>query len=267
MQLDTETCKQIASAISGLKGSVSYGYPSLQARHAQIQAKLDALESFFRKLAELGENNENKLSSTQKIHVANQPGLVYNGTYTGSVSKLASGRTASAIGAASYAVGATSAAYKNDYVSSYGAVSALEANAQGKAYLRLVKNKKFDPKLDVEASASAHLAGVEGNAKIGNDWINAEIGAAAEVGAVYGEAQATFSKDEQVISAQVGAAAARGECSLAFELADAKVTVGVSGSVGSVEAGFRYANEPGHWEISTNGALFAGGGVRIQVEY
>lgn len=267
MQLDTETCKQLASAIAGLKGAVSFSYPSLQSRHEQIQAKLDSLQSFFLRLAELGENNENQLSSSQHIHIANLPGVVYNGTYKGTVSGLASGRAAQAIGEASYAVGATSAAYKNDYVSTYGAVSALEANAQGKAYLRLIKNKQFDPKLDVEASASAHLLGAEGKAKIGNDFVNAEIGAAAEVGALYGEAQATFSKDEQVLSAQVGAAAARGECSLAFELADAKVTVGVSGSVGSVEAGFRYANEPGHWEVSTNGALFAGGGVRIQVEY
>lgn len=70
-----------------------------------------------------------------------------------------------------------------------------------------------------------------------------------------------------MINAQLGAAAARGECKLVIDLAGRTVTLGAAGSVGSVEAGFAYTNTPGTWKVSVNGALLAGAGFSIRIDY
>lgn len=267
MKLDTAQCIQIADAIGALKQSQAFDEPSLQSRHEQIQAKLSAMESFFRKLAQMVEANENQLCSTRQIAVADQAGGYAAGQIQGLNGSLLAGRVASASGTMGIAVGAASYAWSSDYANAQVKVSALEGSVSGKAYLQLLKGKQLDPSLRLEAAGNAHLAAAEVNAGVDLDNAAASIRAAGEVGAVYGSAQAVLSKDEQTLSAQVGAAALRGECTMAFELANIRVSVGVSGSVGSMEAGFEYSNKPGTWQVGVNGALFAGGGLRLQVEY
>lgn len=267
MILETRDFSQLADAIAALKKSQSFKNPALQNRHGQIQRKLSSLERFFRTLASMSEENENTLLSRQKIQVPASSGGYAYGSGSGSLAGIAAGGSCRLTGAAGYALGAASAAWSGQYAEASLQGCALSASVSGSAYLRLMQGKKFSPSLRLEAQGSAALASGAVSGRVGNDLAGLSLEAVGEAGSVYGEARAVFSVDEQVISAQIGAAAARGECVLAFDLADIRVSVGISGSVGSVEAGFEYANQPGNWQVSLNGALFAGGGLRIEVDY
>lgn len=269
MKLDTQDCRRIAEAIGGLKGSKSFSNASLNWRHAQIQDSLGDLQAFFLRLAELVETNEDTLSSPSfpAPVLAGASGFYASGSLRGNLGSLVKGRTLTLSGAAGYVVGRAEGAWHSGPFYAGIEVSGPQANVQGSASLRLMKNRTFQPELKASVYAGASLASGAVKAGIGNDDLGVRVSATGEVGSVYGQARAAFSVDEQVISAQVGAAAARGECSLAFDLADLKITIGLSGSAGSVEAGFEYASEPGSWQVGVNGALFAGAGLKIRVEY
>ncbi len=229
--------------------------------------RLDALESFFSRLADLVENNETNLAGVNRIQIGDSPGFHADGGTSGSLSRLLSGKTASAWGSLGYTLGAAGSTWSNEWgsVSLNGAV--LEGNVEADASFRAMRKGSFDPRLEIQASGSAHLAAAEASASAYWGPVGIEGSARGEIGAVYGEAHAVFSVDEQVISAQIGAAAARGECVFAFEIADFQVTIGLAGSIGGIEAGFEYANEPGTWQVEAKGALFAGAGLRIRVDY
>lgn len=267
MKLDTSQCEQIANAIAALKGSQSFPDASLQQRHEQIQAKLSSLESFFRKLAQLVEENENSLANVPPIEISTTSGLSYSGSTTGSWAALATGKSIGATLSANYSLGSSQSAWVSENAQATTNVGALEGSVQGKASIQILKDKKFNPELDLEVNAKGHLVAGQLEAGVKQGIFGASASAQGEIGAVYGTAKATFSVNEQVLKAQVGAAAARGQCSLAFELAGLKVTIGLSGSFGGVEAGFEYSNRVGQWQMGVNGALFAGGGLKIQVDY
>lgn len=265
--LDTEQCNRIADALANLQQSQSFDDPSLQSGHNQIQNQIQLIENFFRRLATMVETNENKLISNQSIYLGSSTGFKVDANSSGSIPSLLKGRSASAIGNIAYTgmlVGSSQSI--GPFFGSAG-ISAIEGNLSGKASFRLMKGKKLYPELKLQAQGDAHVAAANVMGGVNLGLVNSSIRAAGEVGAIYGHATAVLAPDQQVLSAQVGAAAVRGECVLAVELADIKVTIGISGSLGSVEAGVHYSNEPGSWEIGANGALFAGGGLRIRVDY
>ncbi len=267
MRLDTDDCRRIAQCLRSLKVSGYFDNPLLQSRHAGILRRLDALESFFNRLADLVENNEITQSSVNRIQIHDSPGFTVQGGTSGSVSRLINGRTVSAWGDLGYTLAAGGTAWSSSWGSASIQASAVEATISADASFRAMRGKTFNPRLEVQAIGSAHLAAAQTSASADLGFVGVEGVARAEIGAVYGEAHALFSMDEQVISAQIGAAAARGECVFAFEIADFRVSIGMSGSVGSFEAGFEYANEPGTWQIEAKGALFAGAGLRIRIDY
>ena len=269
MKLDTSQCEQIADAIAALKSSQSFPDASLQSRHESIQSKLSALEAFFRRLALLVEENEEALAKISPIEISDVSGASYSGSTSGSVASLLTGKSVSGSLNANYALGATHSTWASESGNALATttIGAIEGSVQGKASLQVLKDKKLAPQLELEASAKGHLMAGSLNASLKEGVLAASIAACGEVGAVYGNAKAAFSLDEQVFKAQVGAAVARGECSLAFELLGIKLTIGVSGSFGGVEAGFEYSNKVNQWTMGFNGALFAGGGLRIQLDY
>lgn len=270
MKLETQDCKRIAQAFAELKQSQIFSNPALNARHEQIQQKLTDLETFFNHLSEMVETNETALLGRSVRMPFTGSGFAQNyadGSIRGDLSSLARGRTVTLAGGAGYALAASGSSWQSGPFYAGCRLSALEAEVQGNASIRLMKNRRFNPDIQLEAAAGARLAAGSIQAGVQSENFGLEAAASGEVGAVYGQAKASFSVDEQVLSAQVGAAAARGECSLSFQLADLKVTIGVSGSLGSVEAGFDYSSTPGSWQMGVNGALFAGGGIRIQVDY
>lgn len=267
MILDTEQCNRIANALANLKQSQAFEDPGLQAGHARIQSQISLIENFFRRLATMVENNETGLIESNQIYTGTHTGLVINSRTTGSVGALAKGRTFGAIGELAYTGILAQSAKSIGPFFGEAAISGIEGDISGEASFRLTKGKQLYPELKVQVQGDAHLAAAKVAGGVDAGLVAASIGAAGEVGAVYGDATAIFSPDQQVLSAQVGAAAVRGECTLAIEVANIRVTIAVTGSLGSVEAGFHYANEPGSWEIGANGALFAGTGLRIRVDY
>ncbi len=267
MNLDTNQCNQIADAIAALKGHQFFSESTLQARHESIQAKLSALESFFRRLAQLVEDNEKSLAKLSPIEISDTSGFSHSTSTTGSVASILTGKSVSGSLSANYALGATHSAWTTDTIVATTDVGALEGSIQGKASLQVLKDKKINPQLELEVSGKGHLVAGKLNASLKEGPFQANVAALGEVGAVYGSAKAAFSLDEQVLKAQVGAAVARGECSLAIELMGIKLTIGFSGSFGGIEAGFEYANKANQWTMGFNGALFAGGGLRIQLDY
>lgn len=265
--LDTEQCNRIADALANLQQSQYFADSSLQVRDQQIQNQIHLIENFFRRLSTMVENNEEQIVANQQIYVGSKTGWTMDANASGSIPSLLKGRTANANLNLAYTgmlVGATKSV--GPFFGRAG-ISAIEGNVLGKANFRVVKNKKLYPEMKVQLQGDAHLAAASAMGGVNLGMVQSSIQTTAEVGAVYGNATAVLSPDQQVLSAQVGAAAVRGECVLAIQLADIKVTIGVSGSLGSVEAGVHYSNEPGSWEIGANGALFAGGGLRIRVDY
>ncbi len=269
MKLDTTQCEHIADAIAALKSQQTFSEASLQSRHESIQSKLTALESFFRRLALLVETNEESLSKISPIEISDVSGASYSATASGSVASLLTGKSISGTLKANYALGATHSTWTSESGNALATttIGAIEGSVQGKASLQILKDKKFNPKLEIEASGKGHLMAGTMNASVKEGSLKASAMATGEVGAIYGSAKAAFSVDEQVLKAQVGAAVARGECSLAIELLGVKLTIGLSGSFGGVEAGFEYSNKVNQWTMGFNGALFAGGGLRIQIDY
>lgn len=265
--LDTEQCNRIADALANLQQSQSFADSDLQARHQQIQNQICLIENFFRRLSTMVESNEDKLLLNHQIYVGSNTGLTMDANSSGSIPSLLKGRAASANATLAYTgmlIGGTKSI--GPFFGKAG-ISAIEGNVSGKARFRITKDKKLYPELSLQAQGDAHLAAASVMGGVNLGVVNSSIQTTAEVGAVYGHATAVLTPEKQELSAQVGAAAVRGECVLAIELADIKVSIGVSGSLGSVEAGIHYSNEPGSWEIGANGALFAGGGLRIRVDY
>lgn len=265
--LDTEQCNRIADALANLQQSQSFSDPNLQARDHQIQNQIHLIENFFRRLSTMVENNENRLIFNQDIYVGSHTGLTVNTNSSGSIPSLLKGKALGAKANLDYTGMLVGSAKSIGPFFGQAGISAIEGNISGKASFRVLKDKKLYPELNLQAQGNAHIAAASVMGGVNLGMVQTSIRTAAEVGAVYGHATAVLAPEKQVLSAQVGAAAVRGECVLAIELANIKVTIGISGSLGSVEAGVHYSNEPGSWEIGTNAALFAGGGLRIRVDY
>lgn len=267
MTLDTQDFRALAVSIRALKQSASFTSPILNSRHAQIMNSLDQLAAFFERTADLIENNEASLYDRRVVYVANTPGWNTSFVTHGTGAGLLRGRTVNAVMGANYAYQAGGWTWSQDHLYAYANYDWLSIGISGNVGFRLMKNNQINPRLSLQTQGQAHLFGAETAAGVDLGLFDASVRAAGEVGSVRGEAKCIFSVDEQVISAQAGAALARGECEMAFDLAGLTITMGLSGSVGSVEAGFEYANTPGVWGVSVNGALLAGAGLSVRVEY
>lgn len=267
MTLDTQDYRAIAASLRALKQSLAFSSPVLNSRHLQIQNQLESLASFFERIAGLVENNEQSLYDRRAVYVANAPGWNASFTTRGTGAGLLRGRTVCALMEASYAWKAGGAAWSQNHLYSSANYDWMALGASSTASFRLLKNNRINPRLELSAQGHAHAFGAEGIAGVDFGLLDASVRAAGELGTVYGEGTCIFSIDEQVINAQLGAAAARGECELVIDLAERTVTLGAAGSVGSVEAGFAYTNTPGTWEVSVNGALLAGAGFSIRIDY
>ena len=266
MTLETQDFRQIASALSSLRSSLWFTNPVLASRHTQIQNQLMALAGFFNRIALLVEQSESSLASRQKSYVAQSPGFNASYSASGSLNGLMRGRSASITGDFDYAAIAGSNTWSSGGASSSFSADMLAVSGNAGAAFRLKKNDRYDPSLSLTASASGHVAGAEATAGYSAGAFEAQVRAAGEAGVAYAEAEAVISSDEVTLSAQAGAALARGECELAIELAGVRVTFGLSGSLGSVEAGFGYSAKANEWETSVNFGLLAGAGLSVRVE-
>lgn len=266
MILDTRDYRQIASQLRALCGSAMFSNPMLNSRHAQIQSQLRSLASFFDKLADMAENTENQIMHTRPVIVTNTPGWNISFSTSGSAAGLLAGRTGRVYGSASWTCAAGQSVWSSHGAYASISTDALSLSASASASLRLMQNKTFNPRLDIAVQAGAHAGAAEFVAGYDAGLLDASIRAAGEVGSAYGEARCVLSASEQVFVVQAGAALARGECEIAIDLAGLRVTLGLSGSIGSAEFGASYSSKPGVWEVSANAGFLAGAGVMIRVE-
>lgn len=121
----------------------------------------------------------------------------------------------------------------------------LDGEIKSSISARIWKNKKFDPRIVLNAESSLALLSSTVNARIGNSK-------------VYASARAT---------GQVGVAALRGETRCVLNILGAKVTLTAQGSVGSAEANFSYHFSSREWEIGSKLGFIAGLGFKINVSY
>ena len=135
----------------------------------------------------------------------------------------------------------------------------LDGEIKSSISARIWKNKKFDPRIVLNAESSLALLSTTVNARIGNSKVYASARATT--------CKAAFSRKEQSFEAGVGVAALRGETRCVLNILGAKVTLTAQGSVGSAEANFSYHFSSREWEIGSKLGFIAGLGFKINVSY
>ena len=143
----------------------------------------------------------------------------------------------------------------------------LDGEIKSSISARIWKNKKFDPRIVLNAESSLALLSSTVNARIGNSKVYASARATGQVGVAYATCKAAFSRKEQSFEAGVGVAALRGETRCVLNILGAKVTLTAQGSVGSAEANFSYPFCSREWEIGSKLGFIAGLGFKINVSY
>lgn len=266
MTLDTRDCNTLADLLAGLRHNLVFTSPSLQSRHTQIQNQLQSMEAFFRNLGTMAENTDRSLQR-RITPVSSLPGVHFTGRTSGSLTGLSRGRALKAYGSANCTLGACSWSGSTSMASGSLSLAFFELSVSGSASFYAFSKGRFSPRLVLGANASARLASGSIGGRLGNETVALSASAAGEAGALYAGGSLVLSLDEQVLQAQAGAAAVRGECSFAIETLWGTITVTASGSIGSIEAGFGWHSREGQWVIEANGALLAGAGLRVQVDY
>ena len=145
---------------------------------------------------------------------------------------------------------------------------AAHVGLEGEAYASLFNAEgKLDPQAAAYASASACLAQASLSLQTNVPYIGATAKVSGSLGAVYAEAQAVLSKEEQTLKLKAGAAAVTGEAQCAFDVFGIKVTLSGSASLGCAEAELTYTHKNREWEFGSKLGFIAGLGFRVKVEY
>ena len=266
MRIETDVCRQLATCIQNLQAFVVVP-DDLSSTHAQVQNSLNRLTIYFSQLAASAETAEQGI--TFRDHFS--PGTLKtthseNWNLARQIKKQSAQTTFSGTLSKSWKEAQfRKSTAKTTFTSSLGVVS---LQASGKAGIRIWKDKAFDPRLDAKVEGS--LSALSGKASW--TWkpasgIRTTISGKGEAGVLYGKCEAVLSKDEQSFEAALGAAALRGECSLAFTMFGASVTITGSGSIGSAEANISYHHRNREWEFGSKLGFIAGAGFKVKVNY
>ncbi|MEY8379752.1 hypothetical protein [Ileibacterium valens] len=267
MKIDTEVLNELAARIESLKSAPALQTPELIYRQNEINSILNGMITFCRSLASLADETENSMFRDVEIIHGGEQGFSAFYKVSGKPENFLRGSTIKASGEAKYSLYGTEAVLENENSYITGTFNSLSLGIAGSAAIRMMKKDSFDPMIKLQANIGGNLANASVGGGVGNNMLGASVEAVGEVGAVYANAEAILSTDEIGLEAQVGAAAARGECSLSFNLMDVKLTLTGEGSVGSAEAGFEYHHSAREWEVGSKLGFIAGLGVKIKVEY
>ncbi|MCF0260939.1 MAG: hypothetical protein HUJ54_13850 [Erysipelotrichaceae bacterium] len=267
MRLNTSQAAEFSSRIGALNAIGSDVDSSLQGRVNSIREGIAALQAFFMRLQAMGEQTEQSLMNDLPFAAEVSSGFSAGWSASGNLAALAAGASAAVKGHMSYALGSASAVYEGEYLSASVSAAVLQGKASGTASVRLMDEGRFSPEVNAAAGVQGSLLASAASASVSTPYASAKASAAGEVGAVYAGASAVINPNEIRMEAAVGAAALRGECSFAFSLFGATVTVTGSGSVGSAEAGLSFAYSNREWEIGSKLGFIAGLGFKLKVEY
>lgn len=242
MNGDSIACQNLSLEYKALASRpLSSKDPTINERQYRIAKEIMDIANYLSKSASLIESCEHKQSAWK-------PGKVNLIKYTNLnlVSQLTK-QSRYSYGSVRYTKSFKE--WNKNYTKPYFHVGAnatlLDGEIKSSISARIWKNKKFDPRIVLNAESSLALLSSTVNARIGNSK-------------VYASARAT---------GQVGVAALRGETRCVLNILGAKVTLTAQGSVGSAEANFSYHFSSREWEIGSKLGFIAGLGFKINVSY
>lgn len=268
MRTDTDALKGYSASLRGLQ---SWGYRSSAAygTHLEVQNSLNRLALWFETAATQAEQTETALASVTSVWKPGTMQVSHTEVWNlgqqlkkKPVTTTFSGTVSTSLAAARFTHSGAHHRFDTD-------VRVFDTQASGSVGLKLWdKKKRFSPEARIQAEASMSAACVTGNYRVfSGTGMSGSLRVRGETGAVYAKAEAVLSKDEQTLEASVGAAAFRGECSLAFSLLGCTVTITGEGSVGSCEAGLSYRHMNREWEFGSKLSFIAGTGFKVNVRY
>lgn len=268
MKLDTNQCAEISRWLSSVPPFLSGLDPRLYARAKGILDGIQELKAFFDRLEQMGQATEQSVMNSLPYSASTgTPGLSAGWSANGNVMGLMAGSSASLRGNLHYALSGASAVYQAEHVTASASVSALQASAVGYGSLKLMKDGQFSPRIKANAKVQGSVLAVSSSASVSSLGGSASASLCAEAGAVYAGASAVFSPTEASVDLGVGAAAVRGECTIAFTVLGSTITLTGSGSLGSAEASLSFGYKNREWEIGSKLGFIAGLGFKLKVEY
>lgn len=281
LKVDTNQYHSLAHRVRNLiNHSIALHSQNQRIRHGKIQSKLHALADYLETTAISFEHLESKRTSKDVNSVAFQKntGLTekskkqkihtYHSFHPNVESLALKGNgSAKAEAGMQYTYGKIHRVYGNEAANLTVNAAVGKVKAKGSAELSLWKDKKWDPKLKINAQAGVTaLSGtIYGRAGIKNVYVDAS--ATGDVGTVYANATAVITPNEQTIDAGIGASALKGEVKTSFHFFGANVTLTGQGSVGSAEANVSYHHRAREWEFGSKLGFIAGLGFKVRVNY
>ncbi|WP_294729767.1 hypothetical protein [uncultured Faecalibaculum sp.] len=268
MRTDTDALRGFAARIRALRQGSFSGNTALDT-HLAVQASLDRLALWFEDTASRADWTESTLAAISspwkpgRLHTSHSE--VWN---LGQQLKQRPVKT-TLTGSVSTAVAQGHWLQTGQHHQLDTQVDLVKFKASGKAAIQLWdKQKKKVPSAELQAEASLSAASFAGNYKVfAGRSASAALNLKGEAGALYAKAEAVLSAQEQSLDLAVGAAAFRGECSLAFSLFGATITLTGEGSIGSCEASMSYRHKNREWEFGSKLGFIAGTGFRLKVSY
>lgn len=264
MNGDSIACQNLSLEYKALASRpLSSKDPTINERQYRIAKEIMDIANYLSKSASLIESCEHKQSAWK-------PGKVNLIKYT-NLNLVSQLTKQSRYSYASIRYTKSFKEWNKNYIKPYFHVGAnatlLDGEIKSSISARIWKNKKFDPRIVLNAESSLALLSSTVNARIGNSKVYASARATGQVGVAYATCKAAFSKKEQSFEAGVGVAALRGETRCVLNILGAKVTLTAQGSVGSAEANFSYHFSSREWEIGSKLGFIAGLGFKINVSY
>lgn len=274
MQIDTAAYTNLANRFASLANM----QPTLLAndlmfRHQQIQNHLLSVASYLRNVSnhiQAKEKSQKYDDLTLREFVSVQKHVVSKSHYVNlslasQILKRSNSMYASA--GLSYAAYKATRRYACKYSSVTMELSAAQTSLKGSAKAILWKDKKFDPDLELKASASVSMLSGALHSRIGTSKLYVSTHANVDVGTAYAKCKAVLNKSEQSFEAGAGVAAVRGEASCIFHLFGATITLTGQGSLGSAEANLTYHHKNREWEFGSKLGFVAGLGFKVRINY
>lgn len=271
MPIDTGIYRDVALGLAcRRKAFVENGKYSIIQRHSQIQSLVSGLVDHLNQSANVYEAAEKNLWNSGYVSTYIQNGSVQTSHYENwnAIAHLMKQDKKTTLSAsASWAYKEAGATFRMRYASATARAKIGDFQVKGSCEIGLWKDKEWDPRLEVSAKAQASLLSAQVSGRVGTNNVYATASAKGSAGTIYAEATCVLNQNEQTLEAGVGAAALRGEASLAFNFFGARITLTAEGSIGSAEAKLSYHHKNREWEFGTKLGFIAGLGFKINVSY
>lgn len=156
---------------------------------------------------------------------------------------------------------------ESKYINGNALIGFANTSGEVKTNFKGFKDKKFDPSLEVVAGVDASL--VEGSAdlKVGNKYLYGLAGVKGDLISGDAKGEVALEKDHFALKGELGAAVASGEIEVGIYILGVEFTLSAQASLGSIGVSGEFEKGASEVTIGYNGALFAGGGFKLHIDY